>query len=425
MSRYPLIASGILLLLVLAGTVWITGRKKQPVELIPRLSGQAEYCLTCHGDLPEISASHPVDAFGCVVCHGGERLALDADLAHSSLRGGRNPSDPAFVEASCGGSMCHSGEAVEGRDHIQRVMTSLQSTYAGAIASIRYLAGAQPDPDARFGIYSIQDPSLDSPTGLSRLHAFDRSHESSPAVLAFAENCLNCHLAAEPLYWPGSDKNVENARMTGCAACHTPTAGTGYSGSGQPIKPIHRLTTLIAYAQCNICHNRGSYDMEVMQFHPRLERPASRADDMYPPDTLHARGVYELDCIDCHTRQEVMGDGHIYGSQADAQYVQCRTCHGTLDTPPRTRALHNPNDISLRQAFLNPVLDLEMGDTVLVTERDEPLWNIRQTAGGSFELAAKATGTVYPLPLVKGSACEQKPDEQDARYCYACHAIEH
>jgi heterodisulfide reductase subunit A len=37
-------------------------------------------CLTCHADLPEISASHPVASFGCVSCHGGERLALDADL---------------------------------------------------------------------------------------------------------------------------------------------------------------------------------------------------------------------------------------------------------------------------------------------------------------------------------------------------------
>ena len=44
----------------------------EPVGITPTLTGQAEYCLTCHADLPEISQSHPVETFGCVLCHGGE-----------------------------------------------------------------------------------------------------------------------------------------------------------------------------------------------------------------------------------------------------------------------------------------------------------------------------------------------------------------
>ena len=65
----------------------------KPIALIPTLTGKVEYCLTCHSDLPEISKSHPVKTFGCVICHGGEPLALDATLAHSTLRGGANPAD--------------------------------------------------------------------------------------------------------------------------------------------------------------------------------------------------------------------------------------------------------------------------------------------------------------------------------------------
>ena len=68
---------------MLASVLVVAGlelRRPLPVELIPTLTEQPEYCLTCHADLPEISAAHPVKTFGCVICHGGERLALDADV---------------------------------------------------------------------------------------------------------------------------------------------------------------------------------------------------------------------------------------------------------------------------------------------------------------------------------------------------------
>jgi hypothetical protein len=81
--KRPLFLVSSLLLLSLAAAFWYQSRKPNPVMLTPALTGQPEYCLTCHADLPEISPSHPVEAFGCVKCHGGERLALDADLAHS------------------------------------------------------------------------------------------------------------------------------------------------------------------------------------------------------------------------------------------------------------------------------------------------------------------------------------------------------
>src|SRR5512136_331169 len=134
---------------------WMDSRQPDPIELTPSLTGQPEYCITCHADLPEISPSHPVKTFGCVICHGGERLALDKDLAHSSMRGGKNPSDLLVVQQSCGGGNCHSGSAAAMQDHIQRVQTSIQSTYAGAIANIRYTFGAQPDLTARYAIYAV------------------------------------------------------------------------------------------------------------------------------------------------------------------------------------------------------------------------------------------------------------------------------
>jgi hypothetical protein len=407
--RALVIGASLLLIALLAAT-WKQRARPEPVALVPALTGQPEYCLSCHADLPEISLSHSIDSMGCVSCHGGDPLALDADLAHSTMRGGRNPSDFSVVEASCGGSGCHSGSAEDGRDHIHRVLTSVQATYAGAIATVRFAFGGQSDQLAHQGVFAIQDP--ETATGLAELTAFDPTKETSPAIQTFAANCLNCHLSAEPL--PG----LEYARLTGCAACHTLTAGADLK------QPLHQLTTAIPYTQCNTCHNRGNYSMRDLKFNPRTDAPTDRLHDYYQPIAQFTKCEYELDCVDCHTNGEVMGDGDLYNYQKEIQYVQCKTCHGTLAGPPLTRTITDPNDIALRLAFLNPVNDLQAGDTIVVTEKGEPIWNMRQLPDGTFELIGKVTKARYTVPLVAGSTCPQKPDEQESRFCHECHAVE-
>jgi hypothetical protein len=404
MKRAILFAAAVLLL-VLLGAALLQFRKPRTVSLVPTLTGQAEYCLTCHSDLAEISPSHPVETFGCVLCHGGERLALDADLAHSTMRGGANPSDLSVVEASCGGESCHSGSATDERDHIPRVLTSVQSTYAGAISQIRYTFGAQPDLVARYGIQAVQAYQQTDPRALPALKEFDPSTETSPGVIAFAENCLNCHLWSVPAPAP------QNYRFSGCSACHTPTAGS------DPQQTIHKLTTAISYTQCNTCHNRGNYDLRSMHFIERADQPTDRLHDYYQPIAQFVRCEWTLDCADCHTRHEVMGDGNLYSNKAEIRYTQCRTCHGT-------RLIQSPDDLALRMAFLNPVIDLKVGDTILVTEKDEPLWNIRPLPDGTYELFGKASGERFTFRPVKGSGCEQKPDQQESKYCHECHAVE-
>lgn len=413
--KKAILAASIFLVIALLVVIWQATHLPRPIALTPTLTGAEEFCLTCHNDLPEISPSHPIETFGCVLCHGGERLALDADLAHATMRGGRNPSDLGVAELSCGGSDCHTGSSELQRDHVGRVLTSLQTTYAGAIASIRFTYGAQSSLPAQMAIEAVQ--ALHPPAGPNdfrpqRLAAFDPQAESHAFIQAFGHNCLTCHLRAEPL--PGPDY----ARLTGCAACHTPTAGRDLN------QPVHQLTTVIPYTQCNTCHNRGNYDLRQMSFVPRPDAPTDRLHDYYQPITQFTRCEYELDCLDCHTRTEAMGDGYLYNDQAEQQYVQCKTCHGDLESPPLTRTIRNEADIALRMAYLNPQIPLQIGDTIVVTEKGEPIWNLRQLADGSFEMIAKVTQVRYPVPLVIGSTCTQNPDQQESRYCHACHAVE-
>jgi hypothetical protein len=200
------------------------------------------------------------------------------------------------------------------------------------------------------------------------------------------------------------------ARQTGCAACHS---------TGE-----HTFSTSISYTQCNTCHNRGNYDLRSMTFVERTDHSTKRIDEYYQPIAQFTKCEYTLDCVDCHTRGEVMGDGDIHADQASIEYVQCRTCHGTLEALPLTKTLTDPNDIAFRLAFLNPVVDLKVGDTILITEKGEPLWNTRVLPDGTYELVGKATKQYFTFRPVMGTACEQDPDEQESHYCHECHAVE-
>lgn len=345
-------------------------------------------------------------------------MALDADLAHITMRGGKNPSDFSVVQASCGGSDCHSGSAETYSDHIQRATTSIQETYAGAIAMIRYTFGAQTDLKALLAVKAVQAPL--GPAGIASLGMFNPSSETNPMVQSFGQNCLICHLSAS-----STQAGSRFDHFTGCSSCHTPTQST----AGAPVdtstaENVHKLTTAISYTQCDTCHNRGNYDLRTMTFEPRLDQPVDRLHDYYQPISQFTRCEYTLDCVDCHTRTEAMGDGTLYGSKLDIQYVQCKTCHGTLNELPSTRTLTDPNDLAFRLAQLNPVVDLKIGDTILVTEKGEPLWNTRLIPNGTYELVGKVTGQVLPFRPVKGSGCTQDPNDQSSSSCHQCHSVQ-
>src|SRR6185295_16081265 len=54
-----------------------------------------------------------------------------------------------------------------------------------------------------------------------------------------------------------------------------------------------------------------------------IEDPAAT-----PADVHHQRGMH---CVDCHTRNDVMGDGFLYARMEDAVEISCEACHGTQD----------------------------------------------------------------------------------------------
>ncbi|MBI5029893.1 MAG: cytochrome c3 family protein [Chloroflexi bacterium] len=410
--------------------------------LVPTQTGKPELCVTCHVGIKDISASHPAQAFGCVVCHGGEPLALDKDRAHSTMRGGRNPSDLSVATQSCGQSNCHGGYADEEQNHVDRVLKSMQATYAGGIAHVRFSFGAQNSPIAQFGIRAVNDTSnLRPPKALPSLSMYSTSAPTG-TIDAKMSSCLNggCHLWTKP-----SQPQVYTYRSSGCAACHYVYADDGVYRGNDPTIPnnepghgvAHQLTTAIPFSQCDHCHNRSNYNLKSMAFDwredlPPMARPLSslmppegrRLIEYYQPIADFTKCEYELNCVDCHTAQEAMGDGHIYGSKKDAQHIQCQTCHGTLTTMPKITSIVDANELAMRQARINGHPEfLKVGDQVITTERGELLWSIKQTAPNKFVQVDKVTGQIYNVPLVKGSGCTQDGKTQTSDYCHTCHSV--
>lgn len=410
-------------------------------SLTPTLTGKAELCVTCHVGIEQISTSHPAEAFGCVVCHGGDPLALDADRAHATMRGGQNPSDLSVAAQSCGQTNCHGGYADAERNHVDRVLKSLQATYAGGIASVRYTFGLQTSLTAQFGLQAVVDPDKKQlPKTVLALGAWMPIAGTVEAT--FQQNCSKggCHLGSSPAH-----PQAYYYRSTGCSACHYLYGDDGLYRGKDPTIPrdqpghgtVHRLTTAIPYTQCDHCHNRGSYSLKQMAFLPREDLPpiaaplpttmppeGRRLIEYYQPIAEFTKCEYELNCVDCHTAQEAMGNGHIYGSKKDSQYIQCQTCHGTPTTGPRTAAIQDVNELAMRQARIGGHVDfLSVGDRVIETEHGELMWAIKRTASGFVQID-KVTGQTYNLPLVKGSQCKQDGKTQTSDYCHTCHAVE-
>jgi hypothetical protein len=63
-----------------------------------------------------------------------------------------------------------------------------------------------------------------------------------------------------------------------------------------------------------------------------------------------------------------------------------------------------------------------VGDTVLLTERGEKFGSIKLIDGKLIQ-TLKVNGAQVEIPLVQGSACLQKPDQQESKYCHECHAV--
>ena len=411
-------------------------RKPEIIKIVLP-NGKVERCKTCHIGIEEISSSHPSNTVGCAVCHGGNPLSLDESTAHAQMFGGGHPGSLNVASLSCGGTgangvTCHTGNQEQAKNEVDLVKTSIMTTKAGELSVVRMMFGF--------------DKTKEVP-GLTKgqvAYLYPNPLQGRPDQGAFQQSCLSqCHQSEGnlPLAVPTIAK--KNVQANGCEVCHVLTNSTHtYVGADTTMKNsnlgrgmVHSLTTQIPYTQCNQCHNQGNHDPLKMSFAVRADLPQvttdwiaedmtwlSRLTNYYLPGEIFARCEVSLDCIDCHTRQDVMGDNKLHTSQYDAVHLQCLDCHGTKEKLPLTKKIESLNDLAFEEQITNPQFPtLELGDDLFMTRKGEELPFLRHK-GDHWIQTSRVTGKTFKIPLVVGSQCKQVPDEQGADSCHKCHA---
>ncbi|MDR3542332.1 MAG: hypothetical protein P4L69_15425 [Desulfosporosinus sp.] len=428
----------------------ITNYQNRQPEIIDLIlpNGKVERCKTCHIGIEEISNSHPSNTLGCAVCHGGNPLSLDETTAHTQMYGGSHPGSLDAASLSCGGigangEACHAGNQERANNEVDLVKTSLMSTKAGELSVVRRM----------FGL----DKTKDVP-GLTKGEVafyYPNPLQGRPNEKRFKQDCLSqCHQSGGNIPLPTNYPQSATAQSqeqssakgqiqgNGCETCHILTNSTHtYIGDDTTIKAdnlnhgmIHRLTTQIPYTQCNQCHNQGNHDALKMSFTIRPDMAkvvrdwqtgdatwTDRLSDYYLPSEIFAKCEVSLDCIDCHTRQDVMGDDQLHTSQNDTVHLQCLDCHGTKEKLPLTKKIENPQDLAFEEQITNPQFPaLHIGDQILMTAQGEELPFLRHNEGNWIQ-SSRVTGKSFKIPLAYGSKCQQNANEQGADSCHKCH----
>ena len=355
---------------------------KRPEELAVTTAGFVEMCISCHTE-EKLDTAHDAKLIGCSPCHLGDAMTVDKEKAHQGMV--LNPGDLRVVERTCGIEGCHPADP-------HKVKNSLMATNRGILATLLYYWG---EADTQNDDYSVEELLASGRTSL--------------ALDYFRKMCGTCHLwkqknepADAPLFF--------REKGGGCTACHfvlpdglslsttTAFAKTDYVPGPDKKKPHPLIVKKIPEDNCIRCHNRSGriglsytgifeaegYGTPYEQGGPSAKQLAG--DRFYlevAEDIHHQKG---MSCIDCHTRDEIMGDGTRYAHYEEQLEISCEMCHSPQ---PGT------------------------------TRKNKPVNNITQKEG-RFILVGKNDGKERPLNLPKPEACVYPGHKRLT--CESCHS---
>lgn len=354
---------------------------KRPEQLYVTTAGSVDMCLSCHSD-EKLDPAHDVQVIGCSPCHLGDPLAITKEKAHVGVV--INPGDLRYVEKTCSVEGCHPTD-------VHKVKNSLMATNRGILGTLLYY----------WGETDSQDTDL-------TVEALLKSGETSLALDYYRKLCATCHLWKQKNDLPGAPEFF-NEKGGGCTACHLQqpqavvTAEESLTGDEEDVtaeaKKAHPLITAkVDQANCIRCHNRSgriglSYIgiFESEGYGAPYEKggmsskqlPGARFYLEIADDIHHRKG---MQCIDCHTRNEIMGDGTSYAHYEEQLEISCEVCHSK--SPGTTRKGDALNNLS--------------------------------TSGGKPSLVGKIDHAVRPLNSPKSGVCDFTPHKRVT--CEACHS---
>ena len=255
--------------------------------------------------------------------------------------------------------------------------------------------------------------------------------------------CARCHVARQNEALDG------NGHPAGCAACHFPYGERAAYRGGDPTMKgksphsrTHAMSGLPPMEACLACHQRsgrhalsyqglmdGNNGLVPTQGGGPGPMPASDERNF----THIAADVHFLagmECIDCHTSREVMGEGYAAPDMRGQLEIRCEDCHGDGERSPSLRhglarerpALARVAPVRLPHPPRRPGGAHRQGPAVLErlrARRARSSWprSARASCCGARWSPARPSTPIAGHERMECAACHSRSVVQ----CYGCH----
>jgi len=283
---------------------------------IKLVNGRPESCISCHTDVKGLVVSHSPDSIGCSSCHMGNPYTFNKDEAHQGMI--LNAGNLSSSRKTCGSQGCHIGIS-------ERVDKSLMNTMSGVITVDKYVFG--------------ELKSLDN-------HHFRiQELKNSLADKHLRGLCAGCHIGKEK---KNPEPIDELSRGGGCSSCQLSYSSEAenelmaWKKDRSKITKYHPSISLkVSNKACFGCHSRsGRISTNYEGWHETMidKSVYMKFDDKSNYRLLRDGRVFEkiekdvhhnagLECIDCHTSYEIMGDGLKHSHKEQSVKMECIDCH--------------------------------------------------------------------------------------------------
>jgi hypothetical protein len=126
-----------------------------------------------------------------------------------------------------------------------------------------------------------------------------------------------------------------------------------------------------------------------------------------------------MECIECHTSRDVMGDGFAYRNMYLQTEVACEDCHGGALALPRYREITRENDEALRESrsYKQPATS---GMRMIQTAKGRSYSNVFYK-DGTIWLQGKRSGKLHRSKVITGTP-EHTVAGHGRLECYSCHS---